>query len=112
MKTKMKKLLTILLSCTILAGSIGVSAFALTGMNDDKTVESEISQSVSSDEQTKISKDETVYVLANADGSVDKIIVSDWIKNATSSDSLSDKSELSDIENVKAMKAIPLTATI
>lgn len=108
MKTKMKKLLTILLSCTILAGSIGVSAFALTGMNDDKTVESEISQSVSSDEQTKISKDETVYVLANADGSVDKIIVSDWIKNATSSDSLIDKSELSDIENVKGDESYTL----
>ena len=46
-------------------------------------------------------KDETVYVLTGADGSVDKIIVSDWIKNSVGSNSFSDKSELTNVENVK-----------
>lgn len=46
-------------------------------------------------------KDETVYVLTGADGAVQKIIVSDWIQNASGSALLSDRSELSDIENVK-----------
>lgn len=46
-------------------------------------------------------KDETVYVLTGADGTVDKIIVSDWIKNSVGSSSFSDKSELTNIENVK-----------
>ena len=46
-------------------------------------------------------KDETVYVLARADGSVDKIIVSDWVRNAQGSALLNDVSTLTGIENVK-----------
>lgn len=46
-------------------------------------------------------KDETVYILANADGSTGKIIVSDWLKNASSVASLRDLTSLSDLENVK-----------
>jgi putative membrane protein len=46
-------------------------------------------------------KDETVYVLTGADGSVQKIIVSDWLKNALNASSLSDVSSLTDIFNVK-----------
>lgn len=63
----------------------------------EKTQKTDIVQST----QEEISKDETVYVLADADGSVQKIIVSDWIKNALGSDTFSDKSDLDDIENVK-----------
>ena len=43
---------------------------------------------------TKVDKSETVYVNANADGSVDKITVSDWLKNHGSSDALEDFSNL------------------
>lgn len=46
-------------------------------------------------------KDETVYVLTGADGSVQKVIVSDWIRNEAESDTLLDQSTLADIENVK-----------
>lgn len=38
---------------------------------------------------------------ANADGSVDKITVSDWLKNHGSSDALEDFSNLTNIKNVK-----------
>ena len=38
--------------------------------------------------RNKVDKSETVYVNANADGSVDKITVSDWLKNHGSSDAL------------------------
>lgn len=48
-----------------------------------------------------ISKDETVYVLANADGSVQKVIVSDWLKNALGENLIKDVSGLKNIENVK-----------
>lgn len=51
--------------------------------------------------QQNLSKDETVYVMAGADGTVQKIIVSDWIKNELKSSSISDQSELTNIENVK-----------
>jgi putative membrane protein len=46
-------------------------------------------------------KDETVYVLCNADGSVNKVIVSDWLKNGTKDASITDKTDLKDIETVK-----------
>ena len=49
----------------------------------------------------KPQKNETVYVLAGADGSVKKIIVSDWIKNVLGDGKLNDASDLSGIENVK-----------
>ena len=52
-------------------------------------------------EQTRSTKDETVYVLADATGSVRQVIVSDWLKNAAGEDTLSDRSALTDIENVK-----------
>ncbi len=51
--------------------------------------------------ETGIIKDEMVYVLAGADGSVQKIIVSDWLKNIPGSETINDRSELIDIENVK-----------
>lgn len=46
-------------------------------------------------------KDETVYVLASADGSVKKMIVSSWVKNALGEDTLDDVTELTNIENIK-----------
>ena len=51
------------------------------------------------------SKEETVYVLANADGSVQKIIVSDWLKNPAGANFINDISELDGIENVKGDEA-------
>ncbi len=56
----------------------------------------------SSDTQaTGTYKEETVYVVADATGKSQKIIVSDWIKNADKDNKLNDKSDLTDIENVK-----------
>ena len=56
-----------------------------------------------SDEGTtaEISKNETVYVLTNADGATRKIIVSDWLNNQSGLSSIQDITGLSDIENVK-----------
>ena len=50
---------------------------------------------------TGVSKEETVYVLAGADGSVQKIIVSDWLRNFPGNAAVSDKSELTDVEDVR-----------
>ncbi len=53
-------------------------------------------------EETEASqKDETVYVLTGTDGSVQKIIVSDWVKNTLGEGSLRDESGLDNIQNVK-----------
>lgn len=49
----------------------------------------------------KIEKDETVYILTGTDGSTEKIIVSDWLKNPDGEKEIEDRSVLSSIENVK-----------
>ncbi len=46
-------------------------------------------------------KDETVYVIANTDGSTQKVIVSDWIKNVLEDSRVIDSTLLSNITNVK-----------
>lgn len=53
-------------------------------------------------------KDETVYVLARADGSVEKIIVSDWVQNARGDAQLNDVTRLANIENVKGNETCTL----
>ena len=53
-------------------------------------------------------KDETVYVLARADGSVDRIIVSDWVQNARGDALIDDVTGLSDLENVKGNETCTL----
>ena len=50
---------------------------------------------------TAVSKQETVYVNANASGDETKITVSDWLKNSGVEDILEDQSELIGIKNVK-----------
>lgn len=62
-----------------------------------KTAETELSDQ----DKKQLTKEETVYVIAHADGSPEKLIVSDWLKNAMGSDTLEDATELSDVTNVK-----------
>lgn len=50
---------------------------------------------------TSVSKQETVYVNADASGDETKITVSDWLKNAGVEEILKDQSELTGIKNVK-----------
>ncbi len=81
MKQMWKKGLVLMLAVTLTAGSATTAAYAAA--------------------DTENQKEETVYVLAESDGTVQKIIVSDWLKNLSESKSLYDRSELSAIENVK-----------
>jgi len=105
MKGKLSKIISFCLCMAILAGG-AIYAFA---SNDDKAAEQLIKneQKDASEKQQEIDvqknyyKDETVYVLAKADGTVEKIIVSDWIKNSLSNDKIYDMSELQNIENIK-----------
>lgn len=48
-------------------------------------------------DNTDASKEETVYVIAGADGSVKKIIVSDWIRNASGEAAIRDMTNLNDV---------------
>ncbi len=101
MNSKIKKILAAGLCCAVLTGGIGASVFAFTSGNKDPEKTEQKTAVTVEEKEADIEKDETVYVLTGADGTVDKIIVSDWIKNSVGSNSFSDKSELTNIENVK-----------
>lgn len=103
MKNKFLKPVALSLCAALLIG--GVSATVYAKNSAAKADGADKATVTASDEEStdtaSAAKDETVYVLAGADGSVKKIIVSDWIKNAVGSKNLTDKSELKDVVNVK-----------
>lgn len=102
MKTKLIKIISTALSVLLLGGaSAGIAVYA--AQNEQKAAETESAGSASENTEAteKPQKNETVYVLAGKDGSVKKIIVSDWIRNALNEGKLNDASDLTDIENVK-----------
>lgn len=107
MKNRATKFLSLVLCAAVLFTAVGTSVFALAGEGKESKAEN-TSTSINVSAETETSKDETVYVLAGADGTVQKIIVSDWIKNAMATDSLEDKTELSDIENIKGDESFTL----
>lgn len=53
------------------------------------------------DNDAAAEKEETVYVVADPDGTPNEVIVSDWLKNYLGADTIEDVSDLTDIENVK-----------
>ena len=108
LKKYMPKVLSGVLSLTILCSTIGAASYSAgaksTGAETTNTNISDTSsnvKSVSEDKTKKLSKNETVYIIANADGSPKKVIVSDWIKNTAKAKSFGDISNLDNIVNVK-----------
>lgn len=108
LKKYMPKVLSGILSLTILCGTIGVASYSAGAKSTDtETTNINISdtsstaKNASEDKTKKLSKNETVYVIANADGSAKKVIVSDWIKNTAKAKSFEDTSNLDSIVNVK-----------
>lgn len=76
-----------------------VSAFAITiGGKEIKLTEKSDTEEKA---KTKNYKEETVYVIAKANGDVEKIIVSDWIQNVEKKEKIEDVSTLENIKNVK-----------
>ena len=107
MKNRATKLISIALCVVVLFAAVGTPVFALTGERKESKDENK-STNINVSTEAETSKDETVYILAGADGTVQKIIVSDWIKNAMAADSFEDKTELSDIENIKGDEGLTL----
>lgn len=99
MKKSLSRLSAIILSGAMLCSSIALPAFAEgTQQSSDEAKRPSL---FLEKEEAELSKDETVYVFTEADGKVNNIIVSDRLKNFAGADKIADKSELSNIENVK-----------
>lgn len=82
------------LSIVLSASLVGVFALSLDGVSIGK-------KDSATPDEADLFKDETVYVMAKADGSVDKIVVSDWIRNNKKATTVKDVAALADIKNVK-----------
>lgn len=110
MKNRIVKIISLCL-CTAMLGSGAVYALASSKDKNNQTLKSTTekqSNEVITETKSDIFKDETVYVLANSDGTIQKIIVSDWIKNTLSNDKVNDVTELENIENVKGEEGYTL----
>ena len=98
------------MSLVILCGGVGSAAFSAGAESAGKTTASASAENKSADQKksgakdaksSKYSKKETVYVIADAQGTPDKVIVSNWIQNTEKAKKLADKSNLKDIEVLK-----------
>jgi len=90
MKNKVSKLVAVTLCVALIAGVTGKAAYALTNQHTEAKEETKNSEeNADKSRKTKNSTDETVYVLSDAEGAVQKIIVSDWLKNASGEDTYS-----------------------
>lgn len=108
MTKKIKGMLSGVIAVVVASTAVGYSVFTKDEMvasavneKDAKTIEDTINQSVKST-KTGEDKEETVYVISDASGNVEKTIVSDWLKNKKGSDTITDKTNLNNIVNVKS----------
>lgn len=111
MKNKAIKLTALGLCALLPAGAVGTVVYALTGDGSETAQDPEVTMIRAEEEEEEadgVFKDETVYVFTDAGGTVQKIVVSDWLKNADGADTIQDVSELSDIENVKGEESYTL----
>lgn len=106
MKKSMIKPVSVLIALLTAAGGAGIGVYAVnsadtTQVQETEKKSNEINEKDKEEEFERNLKDETVYVLSSADGTAEKIIVSDWLKNILNSSEISDCTELDDIVNVK-----------
>ena len=100
----LKKILAGCLCVTVLCSGVGLAAYAVGAKSSEDNSTEKISTNKEAERKMSsedIKKDETVYVIADATGKPKKIIVSDWIKNTSETSSIEDKSELSEVRNLK-----------
>lgn len=109
MKKSVGRVVSLSLCAALALGGLGGAASLAAGRAQPvSAAPAPLSSQTVTPEAAPVTKDETVYVLAAADGAVEQIIVSDWIKNTLGSDSVSDVSDLTDVENVKGEESYTL----
>ncbi len=104
MNNTSKKIISVLLCASLITGTIGSGIYYIASAKNESPTISEnvtVKKEKAKKDSRNAEKNETVYVLSGADGSVQRIIVSDWLKNMASAQNITDASSLLDIENVK-----------
>lgn len=69
--------------------------------SESDTLQDALTSQISKDDASDADKEETVYILADANGNTNDVTVSTWLKNADGAEGLNDKTNLTDIQNVK-----------
>lgn len=110
MKKPVVKALSITLCAVLALGGLGGTVYAMNAAEENAPAPTPARTAAKAAPSggEKNMKDETVYVLARADGTVDKIIVSDWVQNARGDAQLNDVTRLTNIENVKGNETCTL----
>ncbi|MBR5091616.1 MAG: hypothetical protein IK093_19515 [Ruminiclostridium sp.] len=103
MKQSLIKKISYIACCAMLTGAVGATAAYAVNENTGAQVQTEepAAEEKTEREEAEPGKDETVYVLANANGSTNKVIVSDHLSNPDSRDTLTETSSLTGVTNVK-----------
>ena len=94
--------LSILMTVSMTGCSLeSVSRVSAQEITDSKVIEEEdLEEALVGQTSTGKQKEETVYVVAGADGSTQQIIVSNWLKNPDGAAQLKDASDLQDIASL------------
>ncbi len=107
MKMNIKQKTATAMSIMMLASLTGCGAETAEITTEEETLASNseeitdvLSDSLGIGSETDADKEETVYVIADANGNAQDTIVSEWLKNTDKKDTIEDVSKLSDIENV------------
>ena len=107
-KKNLPKALAAVMSIAILCAGVGTAAFTAgaesagasnSAKDNNKTEKAESASK--SEKKVQYNKKETVYVIADAQGKPEKVIVSNWIQNTAGKKKLKDKTNLKDIEVLK-----------
>lgn len=102
MKNGVKKICAAAVCGAMLLGGAGAT-WAMTGTRQPAAHTEQQAKAPAFEEKEAqgVVKDETVYVLTGAQGEVQKIIVSDWLKNSMGSAAIPDRSELTEVETTR-----------
>lgn len=102
-----RKIISIALSAALVFTSTGIVSFAASSGSGSSSSSSDLDKiaeaadSSDSSDSSSDNKETTVYVISDANGEQQNIIVDSWLKNPGEADSLNDKTDLSNIENTK-----------
>ena len=108
MKRPVRKIAALGLCAALTAGAMGGAACARAAGEEFSAAPATVRTLASVGGTAVPFKDETVYILTGADGAVQKVIVSDWLKNPTGSAVLRDATGLTSVENVKGSETYSL----
>lgn len=102
-----KRPLAIAIAAALIVSAAGAGTCSIISAHHTKTVQAMRAYVESPDLQEQ---DETVYVIANADGGVKKVIVSDWQKDSSKNNTIADVKTLEELEKSDAENGYSINA--